>query len=227
MLALKKNPPEQVLWRDADKFVANGYAPARTPFGDGMPGGPWAIVFTPPSDAEREAYGADGLSLLTGSRPNPQHGLNTARASWLVSLEIQCEHKGVAAAVDEHVAARREWREGITTRFAPSRCTAGSLKRLYVYGLADGEIPFNGRGGRYYTILKARGFMSAWVRSANQQFVHSGVDINEGNAPYHWHNGLGLDRVRRDELPILGRDSADALSREIEDLFEAHGASWS
>jgi hypothetical protein len=227
LAAFKKEPPEQVLWRDADKFLANGYAPARTPFGHGMPGGPWAIVYSAPGDADREAYGAQGVSILTGARPNPQFGLNAATASWCVSILVRTEHKGIAAAVDALIASRRVWREGVTSRFAPSRCTVGSLKRLHVFGLADGELAFNGRSGRFYTHPKLPGYMTVETRSANQQLVHSGVDLDVDNTPYHWHNGLDLTRVHRDQLPILGRDSADTLSREIEDLFEAHGASWS
>ena len=44
LLGLKKSPAvEQVLFRDADKFAANGYAVSFVPFGFAQPQGPWLI----------------------------------------------------------------------------------------------------------------------------------------------------------------------------------------
>jgi hypothetical protein len=236
MLDSLKKPREQVCFRDAHLLAAGGYIPAPTPFGHSLPdAGAWAVGRYGYQDSDRQMHPAAGISCLTGARPNAVVGLHSVTASWLVGVTVRCEHKGIAAAVDDLVQTRLVYRDGITSRFAPSRCTVGSLKRLYLYGLAAGEVPFNGRQSRYYAHPKSPGrYMSVELRSAAQQIVVSGLDTDNAiggtdmqGPPYFWKNGLGLDRVRRDELPILGRDSADALVSEIENLFEAQGATWS
>jgi hypothetical protein len=71
------------------------------------------------------------------------------------------------------------------------------------------------------------------VLSADQQFVHSGLDaegsptgINPKGAPFYWRGDLDLTRVHRGELPVINHDTADALARDIEHVFESHGAVW-
>lgn len=237
MLALKKEPPRaQVLFRDADKLAANGYALAPTPFSHGQPLGPWAAIYNY-HDSHRETHVDDGISVLLGARPNHQHGLYEVRDTWCASLTVRTHDRSIAKEVDALIASRLVWREGVSTRFTPVRCTEGSLKTLRPFALTDGAEPFSlSRSPRLYSLPREPGrYMSVEVKSACQQFVHSGLDVDNaphgiGNdpkgAPFYWRNNLDLTRVRRDQLPILRSDAADALSREIEGVFEAHGADW-
>jgi hypothetical protein len=113
------------------------------------------------------------------------------------------------------------------------RCTQGSRKTLHVFALAPGEYPFSlGRSTPLYTIPKTPGYSSVEVHSACEQFVHSGLDVD--NAPYgcghdpdgsqfYWADGMDLTQVHITALPVITSAAAENLADAIQDVFESHG----
>jgi hypothetical protein len=240
MLGIKKAATiEQLRFKDADKIEAQGYAIAHTEFGRGVPDGPWCRIYFH-DDAHRGMHPDEGISILLdaklGGNRMGAHGIPWATASWCAALTVRTENKAVATAVDSLIAERRQWRDGVTTRLAPVRCTEGSRKALYLFGLAPGQQPFSlGRSLRQYRIPKTPGYSTVEVKSACEQIVHSGLDVDNApygighdpeGAPFYWRDGLDLTQVHHDQLPIITYEEAGNLVDAIVTVFESHGAEW-
>src|ERR1700728_3371018 len=112
LAAFKKTPiAPQVLFRDADKFTANGYAVSFVPFGFSQPEGPWPIRNY--HDDQRKEFAEHGVSILCSKAANDHFDMDKARASWLVPVTVRTENKLIAAAVDALIASQLRYREGV------------------------------------------------------------------------------------------------------------------
>jgi hypothetical protein len=240
MLGIKKAATiEQLRFKDADRIEAQGFAIAHTEFGRGAPDGPWCRIYFH-DDRHRNMHPDEGISILLdaklGGNTMGAHDADWATASWAASLTVRTENKLVARDVEALIESRRVWRDGVTTRHAAVRHTAGSLKTLHVFGLAPGEMPFSlGRSKRLYTIPKTPGYSSVEIDSACDQFVHSGVDVDNApygcghdpeGAPFYWRDGRDLTQVHHDQLPIITYQAAGNLVDAIQEIFESHGGEW-
>jgi hypothetical protein len=237
---LKKQTVEQVRFAQADLFVANGYAVSFVPFGFAQPQGPWLIRNY--HDDQRKEFPDHGVSIVCSKSPNAHIDLEKARASWLVAVTVRTENKLIASAVDALIATQYlRYREGVTTKHAPVRGTTGSRKALYVFGMDPTPVghwlgvryPFEAYESGLYKVPKTPGHTSMEIRSANSQFIASGLDTDAApygigydphGAAYFWRGGLDLTQVRADELPVINEAGARSLLDAIVELFEAHGA---
>jgi hypothetical protein len=234
MLRIKKAAPiEQLRFKDANLFTAQGYAVAHTEFGRGVPEGSWNRIYFHHDD-HCKLHPDEGVSILLNAKPGIQFDIDRATATWCAALTVRTENKAVAAAVDALIESRRVWRDGVTTRHAPVRCTEGSRKTLHLFALAPGEMPFSlGRSTLFYTVPKTLGYSSVEVDSANQQFVATGLEVDAApydcgydpeGAPFFWRGGLDLTQVNITALPIITSAAAENLVDAIQEVFEAHGA---
>jgi hypothetical protein len=228
--------PKQVTFGEgADKLAAHCYCPIWLRWGQhNNVDIPWRLrryVFTSAADAS--GAGDFGISILTGVIPHEQLTVATARASWLVAIRVITTSKHVAKATDKLMSERFAKRPAV-------RRTTGTHDRLYGFTLGgDGEQwPFQGSmSPRLFAFPKEAskyfgldGFSECRVLSAAESFAYSGyccartpaASTSDTDRGFYWERDLMEVPVA--DLPSLTEDAAWALQKDIETIFESHGA---
>jgi hypothetical protein len=227
MLGFKKSPPrEQLLFRDADKLMRNGYLTVPLEFGDSAPS--VSPSYTYFDEVRHGNLGDCGIAVYTGAQRHRHPDFAVVEASWLATVEVVTSSKAIGKAVDALIAAR-------FPKLPAVRRTTGAHDSLFVFALGE-KIPFPApsRPTRWYQHPrdKASDRMTyCRVQSAQGMFTYSGLSTvgtphgrNSDGAPFYWERDL--TQVRSVDLPTLDYEAADALWVDIENIFEAHGADW-
>jgi hypothetical protein len=230
MLGFKKEPPrEQMLFRDADELMRNGYLTVPLIFGDSQPPVSPGYIYV---DETRHGNLADcGIAIYTGARlalPRIHEDSAVIRASWLVSVNVVTSDKKIGKAVDALIAAR-------FPKLPAVRRTAGTYDSLFVFSLGA-KIPFPPpvRPTRWFQLPRDKGSDRLhFVRVQSEQgiFTYSGLSTvgtphghNPDGAPFYWERDL--TQVRSVDLPRLDYAASSNLWADIETVFEANGAEW-
>jgi hypothetical protein len=245
MFAALKSKNEPMPFATAAPLLeANGYAPIPCEFGHAMPPGPWGVYWKYYGDAGNSTVAHLGTSIALGAASGRGEDFDssryrTARATCCVAVKVKTTDKQIAKSADALIVERLRWRDGVSSRHAPVRCTGGKLDTLRLYALADDEQPFHitrMRPARYFLpndkvpeghrieVTSLNGHVT--VVGLCTDDAPYGLGTTADGPPYYWRDGLDLMRVRRDELPVIGRVEAEALGDDLEKLIESRGGQW-